>query len=231
MKKEDWSKSFLEELNQFICKIQGYDGIKNSLNCGNCFDNLNSYESEKLILTKIHEKKYKNTKEQGNILELLVKSLFEKINLVHSIKITGKDIAVGQTDIQLLPIDDDDMLYEIWGLKKHKPNSIIGECKNYPKDNVDRPEIEKICWRTCKGRSLSFFIGFEYSQPALDEISGFNSSKHLICQGCEGALIVPLTFYMLEAIIENNINFCYFINWAISTSKMMSIANYIYKLD
>jgi hypothetical protein len=228
MKKEVWKKLFLEEIHSFIDKLQKYENVKNSLNCKNCFNNLNSYQEEKLILAKIIDKNYTTTVEQGNTLELLVKSLFEKIDLVHSVKITTKDIAIGQIDIQLVPIDDD-MLYEIWGIKKYKPNSIIGECKNYPNSNVGRPEIEKICWRTCKGRCLSFFIGFEYSEPAIDEIAYFNNNKHSICQRCEGAIIVPLTVFMLEEIIVNNINFCYFINWAISTSQIMSINNYIYQ--
>ena len=136
---------------------------------------------------------------------------------------------MGQTDIQLLPIDN--RLYEIWGIRDCPPMSIIGECKNYPKDPVGREEIEKICWRTCKGGCLSFFITFDFTQPALDEIAYFNRHKNDLCIKGEGALIVPITIFMLETIITNNINFCYFIRWAILYSKDMNIANYIQKFN
>lgn len=231
MKKEIFNEIFLREINSFMEKVQDYEAERDSLSCNNCFKNNDSYKKEKIFLSNISNGKYKTTKEQGDVLEDLVKSLFERITFIHNVNVTNKDIAIGQTDIQLFPIDEDDMLYEIWGIVKNKPKSIIGECKNYPKDNVDRPEIEKICWRTCKGGCLSFFIGFEYSKPAIDEIAYFNNNKDDICHRCEGAIIVPLTVYMLEAIIENDINFCYFVRWAIYASKMMSIANYIHKID
>ncbi len=123
------------------------------------------------------------------------------------------------------------MLYTIWGISNNIPRTIIGECKNYPKDPVGRPEIEKICWRTCKGGCLSFFIGFELTKPALDEIGYFNQNKDSICLNCEGSLIIPITILMLETIIENDINFCYFIRWALQASKIMSITNYIQKVS
>jgi hypothetical protein len=228
MKKEEWLPKFLNDLNDYIIRLQ-INETANSLNCGNCFNNLDSYENEKIILKEINESNYRNTKEQGDALERLVKSLFKRIPLIYSVELTGKSIDIGQTDIQLYPIADSEVFYGIWGIKDEKPKSIIGECKNHPKQNVNNSEIEKMCWRTCKSGSLTFFVGFDYSEDALNEIAYFNEHKDEICHKTKGSLIVPLNFYMLEAIIKQNINFCYFINWAILLSPKMSIKGYIYQ--
>ncbi|MDZ8088482.1 MAG: hypothetical protein RMY16_23405 [Nostoc sp. DedQUE12b] len=219
------NNQFLNEINSYISKASFRK--TNSINCENIFDITDLYIKEKECLDKILNKKFKNTTEQGNLLEELVKLLFKRIDLIHSIEITNRDTTLGQIDIQLLPVDE--VIYDVWGMIKEKPKFMIGECKNFSKkqDKVDRPEIEKICWRSCKGGCLSFFIGYGYTQDAIDEIAYFNNNKDSICFKHQGAFIIPLTLSMLETIILNKINFCYFIKWAIFTSRMMSIANYL----
>lgn len=216
----------LTDIDIFIKKSEA-SCFRDAITCKNVFKNADFYAIENELLDKILTGNFSNTKEQGDSLENLVKLLFGKIQLIHSIEITNKDIALGQIDIQLVPIDD--ALFEIWGLHKQIPEGIIGECKNYSKkkEAIGRPEIEKICWRTCKGGCLSFFIAYGYTEDAIKEISFFNSHKKSLCYKHEGALIVPLTVSMFELVIQNQINFCYFVKWAISTSKMMNIANYL----
>jgi len=218
---------FLADIDLFIKKTEAHCCHKNAISCNNVFENADLYAIEKDLLDKILAGNFSNSKEQGDSLENLVKLLFGKIQLVHSIEVTNKDITLGQIDIQLVPIDD--ALFEVWGLHTQRPEGIIGECKNYSKkkEPIGRPEIEKICWRTCKGGCLSFFIAYGYTEDAINEISYFNSNKKSLCYKHQGALIVPLTLSMLELVIQNKINFCYFIKWAISTSRMMNIANYL----
>lgn len=218
---------FILDLVNYITKTRNYYQ-KNSITCDNVFENLDLYASETELLNKILIGKFSSTKEQGDALENLVKSLFRRIQLVHSIEVTNREVALGQIDIQLIPIEDDG-LFEIWGLRKERPQGIIGECKNYSKkqESVGKPEIEKTCWRTCKGRCLSFFIAYGYTEDAIKEIAFFNSQKKALFHTHEGALIVPLKLSMLELVIQKQINFCYFIKWAISTAKMMNIANYL----
>jgi hypothetical protein len=221
---------FLREIYSFIEKSKALELIENELTCENIFENSNSYTPEKIILDKIFSTEFKNSKDQGDTLEALVKSLFGRIVLIHNVQITNKDTALGQIDILLVPLRDN--IYDVWGLTTEKPKGMIGECKNYSQKKVDRPEIEKTCWRACKGGCLSFFIGFGYTDDAVQEISEFNLGKEFLCTNHKGAYIVPLTLYMLQEIIENNINFCYFIKWAINTSRMITaIANYLQKLE
>lgn len=232
MNKSELVSLLLQDITSYINKLKQFDESQNNLlTCDNCFVNNDNYQSEKEILKKIMMQDFANTKEKGDALENLVKSLFEKISLVNNVKVTSKDISLGQTDIQLVPVDD--KLYKIWGIKDRDcfPESMIGECKNYNTQKVGREEIEKICWRTCKGGCLSFFIGFEFTQDALKEIADFNQYKNDLCVKGKRALIVPITVFMLETVINNKLNFCYFIRWAIQYSRNMNIANYIQKID
>ncbi|MBW4563976.1 MAG: hypothetical protein KME32_23110 [Mojavia pulchra JT2-VF2] len=219
---------FLEEVNSYINKFRKFqEKQKDSLNCDNVFDITDLYIKEKDYLDKILNDRFTNTTEQGDLLESLVKSLFQRIDLVQSVIITNKDIAIGQIDIQLIPLHE--YIYDVWGMIREKPQCMIGECKNYSKkkDAVGRPEIEKICWRSCKGGCLSFFIGHGYTQDAIDEISYFNNNKSSLFYKHQGVFIVPLTLSMLEVVIHNEINFCYFIKWSIDMSRKMNIANYL----
>lgn len=219
---------FLREISSYIHKLKKIqDRQSNSLNCENVFDNSNLYVLEKGYLEKILNNEFTNTKEQGDLLEFLVKSLFQRIDLVQSVIVTNKDTALGQIDIQLIPLEE--YVYDVWGMIKEKPQCLIGECKNYSKkkEAVGRPEIEKICWRSCKGGCLSFFIGHGYTQDAINEISYFNNNKSSLFYKHQGVFIVPLTLSMLEIVIQNDINFCYFIRWSIDMSRKMSIVNYL----
>lgn len=219
---------FLKEVESYINKFKKFqEQQKNSLNCDNVFDSTDLYIKEKDYLDRILNGNFTNTTEQGDLLESLVKSLFDRIDLVKSVIITNKEIAIGQIDIQLIPVDE--LIYDVWGMIKEKPQCMIGECKNYSKkkDAVGRPEIEKICWRSCKGGCLSFFIGYGYTEDAINEICYFNNNKSSLFYKHQGVFIVPLTLAMLEVIIHNKINFCYFIKWSIDMSRKMYITNYL----
>jgi hypothetical protein len=222
-------KDFVDSLKEFVQKNEKISH-RDQLTCENCFENVDNYKEEKELLAKIKAGVFENPTDQGNALERLIKSLFNKITLINSVKITNKETALGQIDIILIPLCGN--LYDVWGLIGESPQGVIGECKNYgqnkSKNKVSRPEIEKSCWRACKGGCLSFFIGHEYTQDAIAEVAEYNSNKNLLCTKCQGAYIVPLKLYMIEAVVENDINFCYFIKWAIATSKTItSIANYL----
>lgn len=218
---------FLLDIQNYINKRIDFDRQKNnSMNCNNCFSCNDKYKDEIKIVHQINSKNFKNTTEQGNLLEDLVKNLFSRITLITSLSVTNKDTALGQIDINLIPIDE--TIYEIWGMINDSPLCLIGECKNYNSDKVGRSEIEKMCWRTSKGQALSFFIAPSYTKEAIEEISDFNLYKQSILKKSKGVYIIPLTLKMLEIIVNHNLNFCYFIRWAIETTKRkMAIANYL----
>jgi hypothetical protein len=93
---------------------------------------------------------------------------------VTSLNVTGKETALGQIDLILIPTDDG--LFDLWGMTNDYAKTIIGECKNYTSNKVEKYEIEKTCWRTCKGRCLSFLLQKLYA-GSIDEIHNFNQCK------------------------------------------------------
>lgn len=217
---------FLSDIKDFIDKSVTIDSQKrNAIHCNNVFSFDNNYEEEREILSKIKAANYKNRKEQGDVLEELLKKLFNRITLISSFSVSNRDTALGQIDINLLTLDE--VIYEIWGMIGDYPSCLIGECKNYKSDGVSRPEIEKTCWRACKGQALSFFIGKSFKEPAIQEISEFNLYKQSFLSRSHGVYIIPMTIGMLEVVISHDLNFCYFIRWAIQASKKMTIANYL----
>ena len=139
---------------------------------------------------------------------------------------TRKATVLGQLDLQLVTVRD--YIYDVWGMTRDKPSVeyIIGECKNYT-DPVGKPEIERICWRASKGACLAFFIATEYTKDALDEVAWFNQNRQNLLVNSDGVYVIPISISMIEAIVNNNINFCYFIKWAIKNSKIMSMVNYL----
>jgi hypothetical protein len=214
---------FLDELNKFISKAQGIESIRDSLNCGNCFDLENDYENEKILIKEIRGGKFTTEKAKGDCLELFLKTLFSRVKLIHAPEMTSHETNIGQIDIQIIPLDEE-AFFNILGIQRDYPNGVIGECKNWPSAKVGREDIEKMCWRTCKGGCLSLFVTFRYTKEALDEISEFNLHCNDICNRCKAnSFIVPITIDMLSIVVEHNINFCYFLKWAIATSKSMSI--------
>jgi hypothetical protein len=219
--------SFLGDIKDFISKSVKIDSKgTNTLNCNNCFRCNDNYAEEKQIIEDLKNKKFKTSKEQGDCLEILLKKMFKRIELISSFNVTNKDTSLGQIDIILNPIDD--TIYDILGLTSDHPNCLIGECKNYKSDGVSREEIEKTCWRSAKGKALSFFIARSYKKTAVDEIMEFNRYRNNILSTYEGVYIIPITIDMLETVISEHINFCYFIRWAIQSSKtIMSINNYL----
>jgi hypothetical protein len=217
---------FLLDIKYFINKSVTIDSQKrNAMNCNNAFSFDNNYEEEKEILYKIKLANYKNKKEQGDVLEELLKKLFNRIIFINSFSVTNRDTALGQIDISLTTIDE--TIYEIWGMIGDYPSCLIGECKNYKSNGVSRPEIEKTCWRACKGQALSFFIGKSFKEPAIQEIGNFNLYKQSFLSRSHGVYIIPMTIDMLDVVISHDLNFCYFIRWAIQASKKMAIANYL----
>ncbi len=219
-------KEFIDDLEDYIKKKQHFDLLKNEICCGNCFQNSDLYNYEKKLVEKIRQGNYKNTKERGDILEDLLKSIFQRISLVNSLSVTNRDTSLGQIDLILTPLDN--TLFDIWGLVADYPEGIIGECKNY-QDSVGREEIEKFCWRVSKGQQLGFFVATKYTKGACDEIGWINKCKQLILVKNSGVYIVPITLEMVECVISQNMNFCYFIEWSIKLSKNMAITNYLKK--
>lgn len=222
---------FLNELKRFVERqIYIQSKVQDSINCCNMFDDEKMYDNEENLISLVDSTRSKystaKTTEQGDALENLMKALFNRVKFIDSIEITNRDTAIGQIDLQLTPIDE--RAYDILGLMNDKPVGIIGECKNYSSNSkVKREEIEKTCWRACKSGSLSFFIGPRFTSGALDEVDEFNLYKADICRKHCGVFIVPLNLEMIKIIIENKINFCYFIMWAIHRSKSNNITSHL----
>lgn len=219
-----YKQKFLEDLNRFIQKVKTYEG--DSTTCETVFSNSDAYSNEKIYLQEMASNKFITAKDRGDALENLIRSIFNRIDLLDGINITRKQTALGQLDLQLVTVKD--YIYDIWGMICDRPDveHIIGECKNYT-EPVGRPEIERICWRASKGCCLTFFIATEYTQDAIDEIAYFNNNRKHILYKHNGVYVIPLSLSMIEVVVESNINFCYFIRWAIKNSKIMSIANYL----
>ncbi|MBV5262342.1 restriction endonuclease [Synechococcus moorigangaii CMS01] len=119
-------------------------------------------------------------------------------------------------------------MFDIWGLGAEHPSGIIGECKNY-KGAVGRDVIEKFCWRVSKGNQLGFIIANKYTDDACKEVGYINLNKQSILIKHEGVYVILITLGMIDLIVTNNVNFCYFIRWGIQLSKNMEISNYIQK--
>jgi hypothetical protein len=220
---------FLEDLCSFIQKEESLSR-RDQLTCANCFENIDNYSKEKSLISIVKSNDFSNTSQKGDALENLMKSLFNKVSLIASTEKTNKPTAIGQIDLLLTPLRSN--LYDIWGLASEKPKGIIGECKNYSKakdqNKISKQEIEKSCWRACKSGCLSFFVGPEYTEDARLEVAYYNNHKHLLCTNHTGALLVPISLPMIEIVIESNINFCYFIYWAIMKSQGVApILNYL----
>jgi hypothetical protein len=222
-------EAFLKDLNSFIEKNESLSR-RDQLTCANCFENNDNYSKEKALIAIVKSNDFSNTSQKGDALENLMKSLFDKISLIDSTEVTNKSTAIGQIDLLLTPLRSN--LYDIWGLASEKPKGIIGECKNYTKiksqNKISKQDIEKSCWRACKSDCLSFFIGPEYTEDARLEVAYYNNHKHLLCTNHIGALLVPISLQMIETVVENNVNFCYFIYWAIMKSHSVApILNYL----
>jgi hypothetical protein len=220
-----YREKFIEDLNRFISKVQSAEN-NNPTTCATIFSNYDRYSKEKIYLQEIASETFSTTKDRGDALEKLILEIFNRIELLDSISMTRKETALGQLDLQMVTVED--YIYDIWGMIRDKPEAeyIIGECKNYT-NPVGRPEIERVCWRAIKGGCLAFFIATEYTQDALDEVAYFNLNIKNILPNFNGVYIIPISISMIEAIVENDINFCYFIKWAIKNSKIMSIVNYL----
>jgi hypothetical protein len=221
------AEQFISEVNDFIERAKKVESFRNSINCGNCFDLADKYSYERGLVNLIKAGSFPTTKEKGDCLENLIKSLFSRINILQAPKITSCDSNLGQIDIQIIA-PDEEIFFSILGIHSERPNGMIGECKNWPASKVGREDIEKICWRTCKGGCLGFFVAFDYTSGAIEEIGEFNLHCRSICCRCErNSMIVPMTIDMISIIVEENINFCYFLQWAIRSSPLMSIRPYL----
>jgi len=225
--KEDNKKRLVDDLKLFIENKQYYESKQaNAVNCNNMFDMGKLYENESQLINSVFSTTNQNTTEQGNSLENLMKALFGRIKFLNQVAVTNRDTVIGQIDLQITPIDQ--TAYDILGLIE-RPQGIIGECKNYKSNKsntVEKEEIEKMCWRCCKSGNLGFFIGPKFTSGALQEINEFNLYKESICKKHVGILIVPLNLEIIKFIVENKINFCYFITWSIFKSRDNSITSY-----
>jgi hypothetical protein len=222
-----YTEKFLEDLNRFIRNDQKYEDSE-SLTCDKIFENPDNYSKEKIYLQEIYSGNFNTTKDRGDALEKLIRELFNRIDLLSGINHPVKQTIVGQLDIQYSTRKD--FIYDVWDFKlDDMPDSghIIRECKNYA-DPVGREEIERICWRAIKSACLTFFIATEYTQPAIDEIAYFNKHKKDFLIRHKGVYIILLSLPMIKVVVENDINFCRFIKWAIFHSKNInSITNYL----
>jgi hypothetical protein len=220
-----YKQKFLEDLCGFIAKVKAHE-VNDPTTCETIFRNDDLYLDEKRCLQEIASGSFKTTKDRGDALEILIQKIFNRIELLDGISITRKQTALGQLDLQLVTIRE--YLYDVLGMAVDKPNVdyIIGECKNYT-DPVGKDEIERMCWRASKGSCLSFFIATEYTSDAIQEISYFNQNRQNLLSIHKGVYIIPLSLSMIEAVVENDVNFCYFIKWAIKFSKIISIRNYL----
>ena len=222
-----YQEKFLEDLSRFIVNDQKYED-KDAMTCDKVFDNPDHYALEKSYLKEIYTENFTTTKDRGDALEKLIRGLFNRIELLSGINHPGKQTIIGQLDIQYATVRD--FIYDIWNFKlddRPETEYIIGECKNYT-DPVGREEIERICWRAIKSACLTFFIATEYTQPAIDEIAYFNKNKRDIFIKNKGVYIVPLSLPMIKIVVDNDINFCRFLKWAILHSKNInSIIHYL----
>lgn len=228
LESENQKKSlFLSQLQVFLEREANYSRVYEGVtSCEDAFDNEDGYEKERKLL---QENKQNNldSNRKGEILEEIVFSLFSRIASLEVVNRNQAKTSLGQIDLQVLISDKS--AYDILGLIP-RPSSdlIIGECKNFKGKPIELENIEKACWRSCKGRSLQFFIGTKYTQAAIDEIRHFNSYKQTIFLGSEGVWMVPITIDMIEAVVENNINFLSFLKWSIKYSiNQMVIAQYL----
>ena len=222
-----YTEKFLEDLNRFIENDKKYEDNE-ATTCEKIFDNLDNYSKEKIYLQEIYSGNFNTTKDRGDALEKLIRELFNRIEFLSGINHPAKQTIVGQLDIQYATIRD--YIYDIWGFKpddRPEVEYIIGECKNHT-DPVGREEIERICWRAIKSTCLTFFIATSYTQDAISEIAYFNKNKRDIFIRNKGVYIILISLPMIKVVVENNINFCRFIKWAIFHSKNInSITNYL----
>lgn len=218
---------FLADLNQYIRTVKNVEALeKNSLTCSDVFDGNEMYEPEEKLLQKVLDK-HTTTTEQGDSLELLMKSLFERIKFIDSVKVTNRDITIGQIDLQLRLVGE--IGYKILGLvPPNNPLGLIGECKNFSSgDKIGREDIEKMCWRSGKSGFLSFYISRSFTSGALNEIAEFNLHKENVLKKHHGVYIAPISLDMVKLVIEKKINFCHFVKWLIHCSMTHSIATHL----
>lgn len=206
---------FLQELKCTISRMESIESHdENSVGCKDLFNGEEMYDEEEKLFLQVTSS-HKNTTEQGDALENLLKKLFNRIQFLDCVAVTNKDIAIGQIDLQLNVISD--RAYKFLGLIDESPLGLMGECKNYGfNKKVPKDDIEKICWRCCKSGFLSFFIGANFTSGALNEIDTFNLNKRDFCVKNHGVYIVPIDLEMLQVVIENKINFCYFVKWLVN---------------
>lgn len=91
------TQAFLTEIQRFITNCQALEQrVNNSVHCGNSFENSDSYSFERSCLEAIRSGNYRTTSDQGNTLEFLVKSLFNRISLVNCLEVTNRETELGQ---------------------------------------------------------------------------------------------------------------------------------------
>ncbi|MGD1902699.1 MAG: hypothetical protein ACFB9N_10720 [Geitlerinemataceae cyanobacterium] len=160
------------------------------------------------------------------MLEDLMRKLFHRFDLAEPYSRNTCDTGIGQVDLILTAISDE--FYEILGLKD-KPKGIVGECKNYkPSKALGRPIVEQMCWRSIKGGSLILVVAKEFTKDSQKEISFFNGFVRTLKDHPGNAILIPITLEMIDVVLNENINFCYFLRWAIQgTQNNMAISNYL----
>lgn len=218
---------FLSQLQTFLKKEAAYSKRLNEVaSCSDFFNNEDGYEKERRLLQENKQSNLSSNR-RGEILEEIVFSLFNRVEILEVLNRNKAQTLIGQIDLQALVIHES--AYDILGLRpRPKSDLIIGECKNLRNKSVELENIEKACWRSCKSTSLQFFIGTKYTTEAINEVKHFNSCKEMIFVDSKGVWIIPITIDMIEVVIENNINFLSFLKWSIKHSiGQMVIVQYL----
>jgi hypothetical protein len=174
--------------------------------------------------------KITNTKEKGDLLESVIKSLFSTLDFAISFDITHKETDFGQFDFIV-----DFIIYEV--MKEEftfinldiLQSGVNGECKNH-KDGVGKELIEQVCWRVCKTKKSLFYIAPKYKEGAIREISFFNSHhignfNNICCQEKNNLAIIPFDFNFLRVCTLDEIRFSTIFFFAIKQASEGRINN------
>ncbi len=71
-------------------------------------------------------------------------------------------------------------------------------------------------------------VAKEFTKDSQKEISFFNGFVRTLKDHPGNAILIPITLEMIDVVLNENINFCYFLRWAIQgTQNNMAISNYL----
>jgi len=181
---------------------------------------------ENLVLGEI-----KSAKDKGDLLEQVIRNLFETLDIAISFKITHKKTSFGQFDFIIDFIFTEEIENILSGITNIEvlKKGINGECKNY-KEKVGKELIEQSCWRVCKTKKSLFYVASKYTTGAIDEINFFNSHHfgdfdNICCNKNDKLSIIPLDFNLLRVCTLEEIRFSTVVFFTIKQAKEGRINN------